>query len=106
MRLTQKDYCGYDIKGRKDFEGYKTQEDTKKLFKCLQKLGQLEDIEDELGIELSVLFKALKQGYYKKLSKEYIIFEKPQNNANVELIKNILSNYGKIWSLDKKDLKK
>ena len=32
------------------------------------KLGQLEDIEDEFGIDLVTLFKALKQGYvYKRL---------------------------------------
>lgn len=30
----------------------------------LNKLGQLEDIEEELGIELTILFKALKNGFY------------------------------------------
>lgn len=30
------------------------------------KLGQLEDIEDELGIDLITLFKALKNGFYGK----------------------------------------
>ena len=30
-------------------------------FDCYDKLGQLEDIEDELGIDLITLFKALKQ---------------------------------------------
>ena len=30
---------------------------------CSQKLGQLEDIEEELGIDLITLFKILEQGY-------------------------------------------
>lgn len=33
---------------------------------CVNKLGQLEDIEDELGIDLITLFKALKDGFYIK----------------------------------------
>ena len=31
---------------------------------CVEKLGKLEDIEQELGITLEVLFKALKDGIY------------------------------------------
>lgn len=35
---------------------------------AIHKLGQIEDIEEELGIDLITLFKAIKQGYiYKKL---------------------------------------
>ena len=33
---------------------------------CVEKLGKLEDIEEELGITLEVLFKALKDGAYFK----------------------------------------
>lgn len=32
---------------------------------CVEKLGKLEDIEQELGIPLEVLFKALKDGIYR-----------------------------------------
>lgn len=35
-------------------------------FACVGKLGQLEDIEDELGIDLITLFKALKNGIWIK----------------------------------------
>ena len=31
---------------------------------CIQKLGKLEDIEEELGVDLITLFKALKDGIY------------------------------------------
>lgn len=34
--------------------------------KAIQKLGQLEDIEEELGIDLITLFKALKNGIWSK----------------------------------------
>lgn len=34
--------------------------------KAIDKLGKLEDIEEELGIELEVLFSALKNGFYTK----------------------------------------
>lgn len=42
---------------------------------CIEKLGQLEDIEEELGIDLITLFKALKEGIWYK-------FE----NANIRYI--------------------
>ena len=35
--------------------------------KIIDKLGQLEDIEEELGIDLITLFKALKNGFYAKV---------------------------------------
>ena len=40
MRLTKKDYCGYDISTRKEQRDYTCEE----TFDVLQKLGQLEDI--------------------------------------------------------------
>ena len=59
MRLTEKNYCGYDIKDRECLKGYDNENDNERLFSALQKLGKLEDIEDELGIDLITLFKAL-----------------------------------------------
>ena len=87
------------------------------------KLKSLEDIEEELGIELSVLFSALKNGVYYFDSKGQLI------NDFVILISNSIDiwtqdklsysfitfydrqtlsieDYGKTWSLDKKDLMK
>ena len=43
------------------------------LTKVFDKLGQLEDIEEELGIDLITLFKALKKGIYFKHYDEDII---------------------------------
>ena len=42
-------------------------------YKAFQKLGKLEDIEDELGCPLDVVFKALKEGYQYKLITTNII---------------------------------
>lgn len=84
---------------------------------CLSKLGQLEDIEDELGIDLITLFKALENGFYVKgeIEKQYIDFE---NSLNAIAFKNgemfyghkwsyqyvKLKDYGKTWALTKEEL--
>ena len=34
------------------------------LYPAIDKLGQLEDFEEELGIDLATLFKALRNGFY------------------------------------------
>ena len=81
-----------------------------------QKLGQLEDIEDELGIELLTLFKTFKDGIYVKIDGEidYIqyvsIFKKRKwhlyssstfwGKYDLGLIK----DYGKTWALTKEAL--
>lgn len=63
-RLTEKSKYGY----REKDGDYKF---------ATQKLGKLEDIEDELGISLEVLFKALKEGIYivEKNKKEEVKIE-------------------------------
>ena len=50
--------------------GYINIPNNSKFIEPLDKLGQLEDIEDELGIDLITLFKALKYGIYFKGNKE------------------------------------
>lgn len=56
MRLTEKDkQYGYCTNQNADAQGI--------VGSHINKLGQLEDIEEELGIELEILFKALKQGF-------------------------------------------
>lgn len=79
---------------------------------AIQKLGQLEDIEEELGIEFITLFKALFEGFYYKdafgnieyFSKELLklIREKNDFNKVIEEFK----NYGKTWALTKEELEK
>ena len=82
----------------------------------LYKLGKLEDIEEELGIDLITLYKALKDGIYVKINKEidfirYVsIFKKRKwhlyssstfwGKYDIGLIK----NYGKTWALTKEEL--
>lgn len=51
MRTTEKDYCGYDIKGRDNFNGYHGNHDNELLFACLQKLGKIEDLMEKYGVE-------------------------------------------------------
>ena len=88
---------------------------------CVRKLGQLEDIEDELGIDLVTLSKALTNGVWVKL--EYfgckttnIVFEKAFYFGKVideekpviraECREYYLKDYGKTWALTKEELEK
>ena len=78
-----------------------------------QKLGQLEDIEEELGIDLITLFKAIKNGIYKK--DEDLCFEatlrmhngeyylcQPYDDRLLHVV--YLKDYGKTWALAKEEL--
>ena len=110
MRLTKKDYCGYDVATRKKQRDYTCEE----IFDVLQKLGQLEDIEDELGIDLITLFKAISNGIYVKtkngISKHYTIhFMRWQQTKKYCLYYRPYSHiwfkdYGKTWTLTKEEL--
>ena len=73
---------------------------------AIQQLGKLENLQDELGITLEVLFKALKDGIYHirydsifvdltVTLKGNIVFQDSDNN----LIS--LKDYGKTWWLEK-----
>ena len=71
-------YCGYEVKDCKyqqlyDFEEYNELEDYVdcELTLAIDKLGQLEDLEEQLGCPLEVMFKALKSGIYNDVP-EYI----------------------------------
>lgn len=114
MRLTEKDYCGYDIKNRNDFNGYDNEEDSQKLFSCLQKLGQLEDIEEELGIDLVTLIKAEKDGIWYNSNGTFYFNYFDVSLAHrcfrryVDYFRNYMSfdfkDYGKTWALTKEEL--
>lgn len=77
------------------------------------KLGQLEDIEEEIGIDLIVLFEALKNGIYIKELKNdcpYWDFEL-RNVSGLGLVifwgfcgNLFLKDYGKTWALTKEEL--
>ena len=83
------------------------------------KLGQLEDIEEELGIDLITLFKALKNGIWVKYDSDFGITGKPKikivkDTATEICFRNgkwyiqegeeLLKNYGKTWALTKEEL--
>lgn len=106
MRLTKKNDC--------HFEHYNV---NTTLPYILNKLGQLEDIEEELGIDLITLFKAYMNGFYVKgeEEKQYIDFENPLNTIafknkemfyghkwSYQYVK--LYDYGKTWALTKEEL--
>lgn len=99
---------------------------------CINKLGRLEDIEDEIGIDLTILFKALNKGFYIKYNNKIVhIF--PDKNITINFWYNTINvyippkffidckkgtdylseeideeywfkDYGKTWSLGKGDL--
>ena len=82
------------------------------------KLGQLEDIEDELGIDLITLFKALRDGiYWKDDNGKFYYFDLKGSvlDFNEKMIVDnqiddmygetfLLKDYGTTWSLTKKEL--
>ena len=78
------------------------------------KLADLEDIEDELGIDLLTLFKALKNGIYVKtkngISKHYTIHLMKWQQTNTYCLfyrpySHIwFKDYGKTWALTKEEL--
>ena len=98
----------------------------------LTKLGQLEDLEDELEIDLLTLFKALNKGFYIKYNNK-IVHIPPDKNITVNFWYNIINvsippkffidckkgtdylseeideeywfkDYGKDWALTKEEL--
>ena len=99
---------------------------------CINKLGQLEDVEEELGIYLITLYKALNKGFYIKYN-DKIIHIFPDKNITVNFWYNTINvfippkffidckkgtdylseeideeywfkDYGKTWSLTKEEL--
>lgn len=81
------------------------------FFKALNKLGQLEDIEEELGIDLVTLFKALKNGIYTKENLDNYPYACLLRNDMVLVLfddvykhEYLLKDYGKTWALTKEEL--
>lgn len=81
----------------------------------------LEDIEDELGIDLITLFKALKNGIYKKeneeikyISPNYLVFDNKylfeyeyctcRAKTKAKVYPYSLKKYGKTWALTREEL--
>lgn len=115
MRFTK-----YDKENRY-YEPYDYESDKQlTITKLCKKFGQLEDIEEELGIDLITLFKALKNGIYAKVYIPMSFGIKEIRFLDVEktglgLYKNFirtnyglyqLKDYGKTWALTKEELEK
>ena len=99
MRLTRK---------REDGKYLKT---IKYIDECMNKLGQLEDIEEELGIELLTLFKALKNGIWIYdngnpffTSRIKLVMQLDAIHCSISDIEVLLKDYGKTWALTKEEL--
>ena len=117
-RLTERDVLtNADIIGVKSTSLYNNLDfdETLKLTIALNKLARLEDIEEELGIYLHILFMALKNGIYVIESNDGYIVEDcicsiehfkdgwgiVTNNEELELM---MSDYDKTWALTRKEL--
>ncbi len=78
----------------------------------MEKLGQLEDIEEELGIDLVTLFKAIKNGVYMSTQHLGIVYCKCPKIVHYKsgwkmLVYGAtlsLTTYGKTWALTKEEL--
>lgn len=127
MRLTEKDIA-YITSGANVIEIPDIVEGHKYTGQAIIKLGQLEDVEDELGIDLITLFKAVKNGIWIKFnmqSRTYnwktgedketgdqIVFVKAPFKTLAENIayfrrlfeKEYVENYGKTWALTREEL--
>ncbi len=105
MRLTHKH------KYKKDSQRFVF--DMKDYRKVCQKLGQLEDIEDELGIDLIILLKAVKDGVWVRHPYNSIDYEPfridycsdyKTGEEEMYICGMEIKNYGKTWALTKEDL--
>ena len=121
MRLTEKNNTGY-LTAQKYFPSkeFENKNELESAALLLNKLGQLEDIEEELGIDLITLFKILKrkhiycvQKYCKEIQQMIMYgecdltgifvyeegFEYPECSHHLSY-----KDYGKTWALTKEEL--
>lgn len=123
MRLTEKNefgnYIGTNLLDDECLCRALSFDELNEMTTAFNKLGQLADIEDELGIDLITLFKVISQGY---------IFVEEQNTEEKEIVAEYVepnfknhtfdfkeprkeigkgrpfSRFGKTWSLTKEEL--
>ena len=123
-RLTRDNDTQYDLIGNYNSNIEEFTNNHKLRNSVLNKLGQLEDIEEELGVDLITLFKALKQGYiYEKLEDEItkrdvdmldfqegirgVCLDKSYGIDNYKQCYQTLkyiNGYGKSWALTREEL--
>ena len=106
-RLTKKNDIGY-------FPAYE-RETKENYYDLVYKLGVLEDLEEELGIDLIILFKALKQKYVfheENLKIELLGLHIKSDQlylyrfaqATMHAVYLRLKDYGKTWTITKEKL--
>lgn len=95
--------------------GVKFEYETDDLY-AVDKLGTLEDLEEELGIDLLTLFKALKTNIWNEKThrQEWVVLDYSNNEFVLKTTKELyiddnkcillLKDYGKTWALDRNDL--
>lgn len=113
-------YLNYEYKRIKDYDIDRGNFGRISDDMIFNKLGKLEDIEEEVGIDLITLFKALKNGFYFKYKDKIIssndyLFQIRANmrgnwvfdiiSDNLSLLSIKFKDYGKTWWL-KEDLTK
>lgn len=125
MRLTEKNefgnYIGTNLLDDECLCRSLNFDEINEMTDVFNKLGQLEDIEEELGIDLVILFKALKYGVYyftngTQLTRDYVwlisnyvsggFHEKLSYSFITAFEKQSLlfNDYGKTWAITKEEL--
>ena len=123
MRLTKKYKEDYFVNNEnKELTRLDIENDHNSSQIIRNKLGQLEDIEDELGIDLITLFKALKNGIYFKhkiqrddiilhtkidffcLSIKALVNKYTDELDDYHFTNYFFKDYGKTWALTKEEL--
>lgn len=92
-------------------------DEREKVQVAIEKLAKLEEIEEEIGIDLITLFKALKQGFYvktKDINEGLISLVKAKDIRSIDIVmRNIgfvstkvvlFEDYGKTWALTREEL--
>jgi len=112
MRLTDKIKDSYWTNQKNCALDYVEQDNMVCGGKVLTKLGQLEDIEEELGIDLMTLFKAFKNGIWYKDQGGVHYHKQPYDTLEENIAyfrrlfeKQYTKNYGRTWALTKEELK-
>ena len=109
MRITkQKENGFYELKKGQETYGEENG------IRLVQIVGEYEDIEDEFGVNLITLFKALNDGvYFEKDKKHHIVALDLGSSGNYRLSYEVIDgffesvytkDYGKTWALTKEEL--
>ena len=114
-RLTKNMDTQYDFIGTYDTNIEEFTNNKKLRISVMNKLGQLEDIEEELGIDLITLFKAIMNGFWLKRISNYDFVEPYSYIIDLESSRLVqlyeentrifyFEDYGKTWALTKEEL--